>query len=590
MASLFQRVTSNAGATEHRHRIWGPHREVAQVVVREEGGEVSRSTVYLHADALGTTEVLTDEGGEVIHRQATDAFGKGEEPVGGGSGVLTSFTGHQHDLELGVVDMRGRLYDASVGRFLTPDPVIQAPFYSQGLNAYSYVFNSPTNFIDPLGLQAQSAGSRVCSEVWGAGLDSSGKPYKVTVEIGGCAPPPQSAPQSAPTKAAPATGTEAALAGAAGLGVGLGVGIGASYATGAFASLACGPGAPLCAGAVTLGITLSLAGAAIYSLWNGGAEEIAGSASRLASGEGTVDDYFLGGSLVGGLASGPLAPRFNASGANPGLRLRQLFTGSAGEGAALKCPGCSICFAPGTEVVMADGSTKAIEDVAVGDLVLSDDPTDEAPPEAQEVEELHRTSTHRLFHIHVGSEDGGEVLSTGRHPFWTQRGWVAAEDLDASDLLLDSAGKLTAIRSISVESRETPTFNLSVKKHHTYFVVAGMTPLLVHNVDPWDVLYTQPTYGATFAEGPHAGRSLIQVAAEARALGRLPDGLTLNATRMADGRWATLNNRTLAVARMANLPNVNPVDAGDKGFNIFQRLLRDGGLSGPVEDAVMRCR
>ncbi|WP_437904014.1 RHS repeat-associated core domain-containing protein [Sorangium sp. So ce327] len=328
LATLFQRVTSNDGATEHRHRIWGPHREVAEVVVREEGGEVSRSTVYLHANALGTPEVLTDEGGEVIHRQATDAFGKGEAPVGGGSGVLTSFTGHQHDLELGVVDMRGRLYDASVGRFLTPDPIIQAPFYSQGLNAYSYVFNSPTNFIDPLGLQAQPAGSGGCSAVWGSGLDGSGRPYTVTAEIDGCSPAPQSAPESAPTKAAPATGTEAAIAGAAGLGVGLGLGVGASYATGAFASLACGPGAPLCAGAVTIGITLSLAGAAIYSLWNGGAEQIADSASRLASGEGTVDDYFLGGSLVGGLASGPLAPRFNASGANPGLRLRQLFTGS----------------------------------------------------------------------------------------------------------------------------------------------------------------------------------------------------------------------------------------------------------------------
>jgi RHS repeat-associated protein len=319
--------------------------------------------VYLHANALGTPEVLTDEGGEVIHRQATDAFGKGEEPVGGGSGVLTSFTGHQHDLELGVVDMRGRLYDASVGRFLTPDPIIQAPFYSQGLNAYSYVFNSPTNFIDPLGLQAQPAGSGGCSAVWGSGLDGSGRPYTVTAEIDGCSPAPQSAPESAPTKAAPATGTEAAIAGAAGLGVGLGLGVGASYATGAFASLACGPGAPLCAGAVTIGITLSLAGAAIYSLWNGGAEQIADSASRLASGEGTVDDYFLGGSLVGGLASGPLAPRFNASGANPGLRLRQLFTGSA----AVRGPasGARVISPPGPGQLLLGGA-----DNPMGAMVL----------------------------------------------------------------------------------------------------------------------------------------------------------------------------------------------------------------------------
>ena len=62
------------------------------------------------------------------------------------------------------------------------------------------------------------------------------------------------------------------------------------------------------------------------------------------------------------------------------------------------------------------------------------------------------------------------------------------------------------------------------------------------------------------------------------------------AMEMADGRWATLNNRTLAVARMANLPSVSVVDAGEAGLNKFNQLLRDGGLSGPVENGVMRCK
>jgi hypothetical protein len=130
---------------------------------------------------------------------------------------------------------------------------------------------------------------------------------------------------------------------------------------------------------------------------------------------------------------------------------------------------------------MADGSTKAIEDVAVGDMVLSDDPEDCAPPQAQKVEAIYRTATYRLFHIEVGGPGGGEVLATGVHPFWTQRGWVAAEDLETTDLLMDNAGVGVAMRGIAVESRDTPTFNLSVAQFHTYFVVVGPETLLVHN-------------------------------------------------------------------------------------------------------------
>ena len=171
-----------------------------------------------------------------------------------------------------------------------------------------------------------------------------------------------------------------------------------------------------------------------------------------------------------------------------------------------------------------------------------------------------------------------------------QRGWVAAERLKPEDSLTDNTGGSVSIRALSVESRDARTFNLSVEGTRTFFVVAGMTPILVHNVDPWDILYTQPNYGRVFTEGPWAGRLVTEAIAEARLLGRLPDGLTLNAVRMGDGTWAALNNRTLAVARGANLPNVNPVEAGASGLNKMNQLLRNGGLAGPVDNAVMRCK
>jgi RHS repeat-associated protein len=35
------------------------------------------------------------------------------------------FTGHEHDDEVGLIKMKGRLYDAEIGRFISADPHIQ---------------------------------------------------------------------------------------------------------------------------------------------------------------------------------------------------------------------------------------------------------------------------------------------------------------------------------------------------------------------------------------------------------------------------------------------------------------------------------
>jgi hypothetical protein len=36
-------------------------------------------------------------------------------------------------------------------QFMQPDPIMQAPYFSQGLNPYAYVFNDPVNHTDPSG-------------------------------------------------------------------------------------------------------------------------------------------------------------------------------------------------------------------------------------------------------------------------------------------------------------------------------------------------------------------------------------------------------------------------------------------------------
>ena len=47
--------------------------------------------------------------------------------------------------------MNGRMYDPILGRFLSPDPYVQAPDMSQNFNRYSYCLNNPLIYTDPSG-------------------------------------------------------------------------------------------------------------------------------------------------------------------------------------------------------------------------------------------------------------------------------------------------------------------------------------------------------------------------------------------------------------------------------------------------------
>ena len=61
------------------------------------------------------------------------------------------FCMHEHYRDFGLINMNGRMYDPLVGRMLSPDIVIQNPEYSQSYNRYSYCFNNPLRFTDPIG-------------------------------------------------------------------------------------------------------------------------------------------------------------------------------------------------------------------------------------------------------------------------------------------------------------------------------------------------------------------------------------------------------------------------------------------------------
>jgi len=61
------------------------------------------------------------------------------------------YTGHEHLPMFGLINMNARLYDPVIGRFLSPDPYVQAPYFSQNFNRYSYAWNNPLRYTDPNG-------------------------------------------------------------------------------------------------------------------------------------------------------------------------------------------------------------------------------------------------------------------------------------------------------------------------------------------------------------------------------------------------------------------------------------------------------
>ncbi|GAA2112007.1 DddA-like double-stranded DNA deaminase toxin [Actinomadura alba] len=82
----------------------------------------------------------------------------------------------------------------------------------------------------------------------------------------------------------------------------------------------------------------------------------------------------------------------------------------------------------------------------------------------------------------------GTVIATDGHPFWVQdlRAWVDAADLQPGMWLRTSAGTYVQIKAVTAWTQTSRVHNLTVTQDHTYYVLAGVTPVLVHNCNPLD--------------------------------------------------------------------------------------------------------
>ncbi|WP_055550526.1 polymorphic toxin-type HINT domain-containing protein [Streptomyces kanamyceticus] len=150
----------------------------------------------------------------------------------------------------------------------------------------------------------------------------------------------------------------------------------------------------------------------------------------------------------------------------------------------LRNPGGCTCFVAGTPVLMANDTHKDIKDVEVGDKVLATDP-ETGKTTARKVTNKIVTDKDREFvDLTISAKDGtGSLTATGEHPFWVPslKLWLEANDLEAGITLRTDKGETVKVRFVRHYQERQRTYNLTVEGVHTYYVVAGETPVLVHN-------------------------------------------------------------------------------------------------------------
>jgi len=166
-----ERVTS-AAPEKIRNYVWAEAEPIGIV----DGGTTSPEYFWAHVDYLGMPIAVTNTPGagnaETVWRAHYAPYGDAgvfEDPDGDGQQFRLELRmpGQYNDRESTYVYNWHRYYDPALGRYISPDPIMQAG----GVNAYIYALSSPTNWIDPFGLDVNYNGFVVNNPTVRAGLD-----------------------------------------------------------------------------------------------------------------------------------------------------------------------------------------------------------------------------------------------------------------------------------------------------------------------------------------------------------------------------------------------------------------------------------
>ena len=130
-------------------------------------------------------------------------------------------------------------------------------------------------------------------------------------------------------------------------------------------------------------------------------------------------------------------------------------------------------------LVSTEDGLRQIGEIQAGDYVWSEN-TETGERELRKVLSVSVTETKAL--VHVTTENGTVVDTTENHPFYVEgKGWCAAAELEAGDVLRTEDGEQETVKSVQTEKldKAVKVYNLEIEDSHTYYVSADS--VLVHN-------------------------------------------------------------------------------------------------------------
>ncbi|AUG80460.1 hypothetical protein CFP65_5774 [Kitasatospora sp. MMS16-BH015] len=514
--------TSSGAMTDNRYYSAPGGLTIARTTVTTTAGTAPSTLAYQASDPHGTNGIQFDAATLAQTRRPTDPFGnpRGTQPAAGTWVGDKGFVGGTQDDSTGLTNLGAREYDPSSGRFLATDPLFIAGDPQQW-NGYAYANNNPIDHSDP-------SGTCIVTD------DGYCRGPHDPVVTGGTTAPSGSDGSSSSTGTSAASDNKAAAAAAAAAALRqqqaaeealakakqareelikkvidvVGDLIGFNDARDCFTK-----------GDVMGCINTALnfvpwgkvfkavkVGIKAVKLWKEAdkaytaihdAEKIAVEAEKgLVEARKTEKEAAEAEAAATKAEEGPTPETKSDTPNSEPSHAEEPSSNSSGET-------CN-SFPAGTLVQLADGTFKAINALNIGDVVLATDPqtgtTKAEPVQATIVGHDDTTFTELTVTPAGDPAHGTTVTSTAHHPYWdvTTNRWTDATDLNPGDTLRQPDGSLATVTTVQrYQTTPQTAFNLTVAQLHTYYVLAGATPVLVHNCDKYDDLVSEARESGT---------------------------------------------------------------------------------------------
>ncbi|GLH99940.1 type IV secretion protein Rhs [Phytohabitans aurantiacus] len=429
---------------------------------------------WLAADHQGTNQVaITADTNQTVTWRRQTPYGKPRGTATTWPNKLGFVGGYQDPT--GLTHLGAREYDPTTGRFISVDPILN-PGNPQHLHPYTYAGNNPTTGSDPSGLiqpEYNDPEMNPCAyEAWGYGCKNSLEKKR--------------------PKEAPAVNSKNVHEGLDYCGLIPVVGVVCDAANGiyylsekdytgaAVSAVSFIPGVDLackfknfCRGLAEAGVSRvkSLVGKSVKS---DNAGSVAASTDDIAEIAREKAERRATGNTTKQTAPKPTTPPAPTK------------KGGGGPGPNPGKSACKHSFDPDTPVLMADGTNKPIKDVAEGDKVRAHNPETRTTTN-ERVTDLHINADTELTDLTIRTETGQltTLETTQHHPFWseTRQAWIDAAELRPHEVLRTAHGQASVDAVHNYRGAQTMR-DLTVKTVHTYYVVVGETPVLVHNCSP----------------------------------------------------------------------------------------------------------